>query len=53
MKPIGLHCYPASRYKEQQLAARGTELITFITNSYIPPNFEKAKPGQVHEIWHF
>ncbi|KAI1234812.1 Protein ATP1B4, partial [Lamprotornis superbus] len=43
VKPFGLHCYPAGRYKEQQLAARGTELITFITNSYIPPSFEKAK----------
>lgn len=47
------HCYPAGRYKEQQLAARGTELITSITNSCIPPRFEKAKPGQVHEVWHF
>lgn len=37
MKPFGLHCYPAGRYKEAQLAAYSTELITFITNSCIPP----------------
>lgn len=53
VKPFGLHCYPAGRYKEQQLAARGTALITFITNSWIAPYFEGAKPGQVHEVWHF
>lgn len=53
VKPLGLHCHPAGRYKEQQLAARGTELITFITNSCIPPSFEKAKSGQVHKAWHF
>lgn len=47
-KPPGLHC--TQQAGTRNLAARGTELIPFVTNSCTPPDFEKAKPGQVHEV---